>query len=104
MIDGGQAIFHHMGLWCALFGKIVVESANIKKFAESSQKRREAMGNHMDKVMDGLYVGGFLGQLSPGSIKNSTHTKKSISCCRSQGEREAEGEQDHSYPISSRHG
>ena len=34
------------------------------------------MGNHMDKVMDGLYVGGFLGQLSPGSIKNSTHTKK----------------------------
>ena len=102
MIDGGQAIFHHMGLWCALFGKITAESAKLRNLLSHHKRRlneylerREAMGNHMDKVMDGLYVGGFLGKLSPGSIKKSTHTIKeslSLAACRSQGERETEGE------------
>lgn len=84
--------FSPHGLWCALFrenswvsyfwktllnhhaGWGANTSASTYLWVNEREKR---MGNHMDKVMDGLYVGGFLGQYKGQRTKFHT-TKNSL--------------------------
>lgn len=67
----------------AIFGKFLLNhhagwgantSASTYLWVNEREKR---MGNHMDKVMDGLYVGGFLGQYKGQRTKFHT-TKNSL--------------------------
>ena len=71
-VHGAPDNFHHMDLvrtiWRYLlsrrfFGNFAESSPRpIGQVNERERERETSMGNHMDKVMDGLYVGGFLGQ------------------------------------------